>query len=152
LSPPGSKVFVTSLQQDGLVQSEPNARGEVWVLANSLRLQVLWSDLKPAQKPHNPTAQLVRQSSHFSLAVVDNDRVIDLRGVSAEKAVEQLELQLDQAMNNQEERIKIIHGYGTETLKKAVRVYLSRSVYVKKWKSGGPDTGGDGITWAELSD
>jgi DNA mismatch repair protein MutS2 len=46
----------------------------------------------------------------------------------------------------------VIHGHGTDTLKKGVRSYLSRSIYVKKWKAGTPETGGDGVTWVELRD
>ena len=49
-----------------------------------------------------------------------------------------------------EDRLKIIHGHGTESLKKAIRTYLSRSIYVKKWKAGSAETGGDGVTWVEL--
>lgn len=149
--PPGSKVYIPALNQDGLVQSSPNNKGEVQVLSNSIRLNLMWSDLKPPEKALNPTAQLVRKSSSFSAALVDNDRTVDLRGKTVEEALEELEIALDKSSLNKEDRIKIIHGHGTEALKRSVRTYLSRSVFVKKWKAGSPETGGDGITWAELS-
>lgn len=149
--PPGSKVYIPTLNQDGLVQSTPNSKGEVQILSNSIRLTLPWQELKPPQKALNPTAQLVRKSSSFSAALVDNDRTVDLRGKSVEDALENLELELDKSALNKEDRIKIIHGHGTEALKRSIRTYLSRSVFVKKWKAGGPDNGGDGITWAELS-
>ncbi len=150
--PPGTKVFVPSLNQDGLIQSQPNAKGEVMVLANSIRLQLPWFELKPPGSAPNPTAKIVRQSSGFFASLVDEDKTLDLRGKTVEEALEDLEIALDQAVNRQDDRIKIIHGHGTEALKKAVRTYLSRSVYVKKWKAGSPDQGGDGITWIELTD
>lgn len=78
--------------------------------------------------------------------------MIDIRGLTIEDANEQVELQLDTAALNKEDRIKIIHGHGTEALKRAIRGYLSRSVYVKNWKAGTKDTGGDGVTWVELKD
>jgi DNA mismatch repair protein MutS2 len=84
--------------------------------------------------------------------LIQEDREIDLRGQRVEDAIEQLESELDNAVRNKEERVKIIHGHGTEALKKAVRSYFSRSTYVKKWRAGDPNTGGDGITWVELSD
>ncbi len=83
---------------------------------------------------------------------LDQDRTLDMRGQTLDDALEQLELQLDTAVMNQESRIKIVHGHGTDTLKKGLRSYLSRSAYVKKWKAGTPETGGDGVTWAELRD
>jgi len=154
--PAGSKVFVPSLNQDGLVQSAPNGKGEVQIFSNSLRLTLPWQDLRPPEKAMNSTATLVRQSGarqqHISMALSDAEKTIDLRGQTVEEAISSLEIQLDNSASRKEDRIKIIHGHGTEALKKAVRAYLSRSVYVKKWKAGAPEQGGDGITWAELSD
>ncbi len=150
----GSKVFVPSLNQDGIVQSVPNSKGEVLILSGSVRLQIHWKELRLPGKPQNPTSKLIRQSTGFSMSIADEDRTLDLRGKTVEQALSDLELALDKAAQSREDRIKIIHGHGTEALKKAVRTYLSRSVYVKKWKAGSPDSGGggDGITWVEIGE
>ncbi|HEX7675661.1 MAG TPA: Smr/MutS family protein [Bdellovibrio sp.] len=150
--PPGSKVYVANLNQDGIVQSTPNNKGEVLILSGSIRLQLHWQDLRPPGKPQNPTSQLVRQSSSFSVSLADEDRTLDLRGKTVEEALSELEVALDKAAQAREDRMKIIHGHGTEALKKAVRTYLSRSIYVKKWKAGSPESGGDGITWVEIGE
>lgn len=148
--PPGTKIYVPSLNQDGVVQSIPNSKGEVMILSQSIRLLVPWSELKPAQKATNPTNQLVRKSGHAQVSFHDDDRTLDLRGKTVDEAISQLEIALDLATTNNEDRLKIIHGHGTEALKKSVRTYLSRSVYVKKWKAGSSESGGDGVTWVEL--
>ncbi len=148
--PAGSKVFVTNLSQDGVIQSTPNAKGEVLVLSQSIRMQLHWSELKPAQKSQNPTSQLARRSGQINVTVLDADRTMDLRGKTVDEALSQLEITLDRATEQSEDRLKIIHGHGTESLKKAIRTYLSRSVYVKKWKAGSSESGGDGVTWVEL--
>lgn len=152
--PPGSKIFVQSLNQDGIIQSRPNAKGEILVLSQSIRLQIHYSELKPAQKFSNPTSQLVQRSGSThggaSIAFMDEDRVIDLRGKPVEAALSELEMALDRASSSKEDRLKLIHGHGTEALKKAIRTYLSRSIYVKKWKAGTSESGGDGVTWVEL--
>lgn len=150
--PAGTKVFVPTLNQDGIVQSAPNSKGEVLILSGSVRLQIPWSALKLAGHPQNPTSRLVRSSSNITVALADDDKTLDLRGKTVEEALQELEISLDKAAQNREDRIKIIHGHGTEALKKAVRTYLSRSVYVKKWKAGSPEGGGDGITWAEIGE
>lgn len=150
--PPGSKIFVPQLNQDGLVQSTPNNKGEVLILSGSLRLSLSWTELRPPAQAKNPTADLIRRSSTVSVALSDTEKTLDLRGQTVEEAISTLESELDNSATQKEDRIKIIHGHGTEALKKAVRTYLSRSVYVKKWKSGSPEQGGDGITWAEMSD
>lgn len=149
--PPGAKVFVPSIGRDGVIQSKPNAKGEVAILSASMRLMVQWQSLKPAQQAQNPTIDIVRRAGETA-SVLDQDRVVDVRGQSMEDAIRNLDDQLDTAVVHQEARIKIVHGHGTDTLKKGIRNYLSRSVYVKKWKAGTPETGGDGVTWAELRD
>ncbi|MBC7740782.1 MAG: Smr/MutS family protein [Bdellovibrionaceae bacterium] len=148
--PPGSKVFSPNLNQDGVLQSLPNAKGEVLVLSQSIRLQIHWSELKPPQKSLNPTSTLARRSGQVHVTILDADRMLDLRGKTVEEALSDLEINLDLATTQSEDRLKIIHGHGTETLKKSIRTYLSRSVYVKKWKAGTPESGGDGVTWVEL--
>ncbi len=149
--PAGTKVFIPTLNQDGIIQGTPNNKGELQILSNSLRLWVHWKSLKPPEKPTNPTGRIVRTATSFKVGLLpDQDRSIDLRGKLVEDALIDLERELDIATQRNEDRIKIIHGHGTEALKRAVRAYLSRSLYVKKWKAGTPENGGDGITWVEL--
>lgn len=148
--PPGTKIFIPTLKQDGVVQSAPNAKGEVMVMSQSLRLTLPWDELKPAANSSNPTSNAVRRSTSVTVALQDSDRVVDVRGKTVEEAIGELEIALDLSSRNRESRMKVIHGHGTEALKKSVRAYLSRSTYVSKWKAGTPETGGDGITWVEF--
>lgn len=152
--PTGSKIYIPKLSQDGILQSTPNNKGEVQILSGSLRLNIHWQELKsttPASNKNN-TSEILRRSSSIApqFTVVEADRSLDLRGKTVQESIELLEIELDQASLRKEDRIKVIHGHGTEVLKKSVRAYLSRSLYVKKWKAGSPEQGGDGITWVEL--
>lgn len=149
--PPGSKVFAPSIGRDAVIQGTPNAKGEVAVLSGPMRLMVPWTSLKPAHQASNPTVEVVRRAGEVA-SPLDQDRSIDVRGRGLDDAVRLLEDQLDTAAVNGEARIKIVHGHGTDTLKKGIRNYLSRSVYVKKWKAGTPESGGDGVTWVEIKD
>lgn len=148
--PPGSKVYISSLGQDGIIQGQPNSKGEIPVLANSLRLSISWSELKPPEISINPTAKILRNRSGIQTSFSNIDPSIDIRGKNVDQALDFIEKELDQAVLRGEDRIKIIHGHGTEALKRSLRAYLSRSPYVKKWKAGTPETGGDGITWVEI--
>ena len=150
--PPGSVVFIPSVGQEGVIQGKANSKGEIPVLSHSMRLFVPWQQLKAPQSMQNPTQAIFRRSSGVTVTLQDTERVIDVRGKSTEDAIGLLETQLDAAALAGEDRVKIIHGHGTEVLKRAVRSHLSRSVYVKKWKAATADTGGDGVTWAELKD
>ena len=148
--PAGTKVYASSLGRDAVVQGAPNSRGEVLVLSNSMRVSVPWKSLLPSRTHKTATKEILRKTTHFQHAHIDNDRVVDVRGRTIEDAVSLLEIQLDTAALNQEDRVKVVHGHGTEALKRAIRGYLSRSLYVKKWQAGNKHNGGDGVTWIEL--
>ncbi len=147
--PPGSVVFAINLNQDGIVQGAPNAKGEIPILSGSMRLFVDWKSLKPPKKTQNP---LKKKNSNKTSEIIYDSRKeeIDLRGLSANEAIEKLEVSLDKATMSHIERIKIIHGNGSDTLKKAVRSHLSRSVYVSRWQVSGANDGGDGVTLAYI--
>ena len=150
--PPGSMVHITGVGQEGIVQGKANTKGEIPILSNSMRLMIHWAQLKAPQHMSNPTSQIIRRASTISVSLQDAERVVDVRGLRVDEAIGQLEMQLDAAALAGEDRIKIVHGHGTEALKKAIRSHLSRSIYVKKWKASPQEIGGDGVTWAELKD
>ena len=148
--PPGSRVYVSTLQKNAIVQGQPNSRGETPILSDSMRLMVPWEDLQPPQGGSTPTPK-----DRFEVSIPSPTmgyRTIDLRGQSSEEAISQLEIELDTASMGQEERVKVIYGHGTEKLKRSVRNYLSRCIYVKKWDAGTNKNGGDGLTWVFLKD
>jgi DNA mismatch repair protein MutS2 len=147
--PPGSKVYIISLGQDGIVQSEPNAKGEVFILSQSLRMQVKWQDLQAPNQGQNPTREILRKKG-LSFVIGIEETSLDLRGKTVEEALSTLEMFLDRAMAEQKDRVRVVHGFGSESLKKAIRAYLSRSVYVSNWQAATADQGGDGATLVEI--
>ncbi|MEM7647261.1 MAG: Smr/MutS family protein, partial [Pseudomonadota bacterium] len=147
--PPGSVVFATNLNSDGIVQGGANSKGDIPILSGSMRLFVPWEQLKPPKKTQNPLKKKNSNKNAEIIYDVKKDE-IDLRGMTTNEAIEKLELTLDKAQANQIERIKIIHGNGSDALKKAVRSHLSRSVYISRWQVSSPNEGGDGVTLAYL--
>jgi DNA mismatch repair protein MutS2 len=58
---------------------------------------------------------------------------------------------MDRALVDGELTLRIIHGFGTGTLREAIRNHLKGVPFVKKVCSADPKTGGDAITVVELS-
>ena len=83
-------------------------------------------------------------------AVQTKDNTLDLRGARADDAVESVELFLDRASMSGKSVVFIIHGFGTGVLRKVVREYLDRSPYVRGWKPGEKNQGGDGVCVVEV--
>lgn len=149
--PAGSKVYIRTLDREGIVQGAPNGKGEVPILSQSMRVTIHWQQLSASRNLENPTFQIARKT--VSSATLPTDEMsLDMRGMNVEQALSQIEKNLDQALLRGVDRIKFIHGHGSEALKKNIRTYLTRSPYISRWVSGLNESGGDGITWAYLKD
>lgn len=143
--PPGSVVYVPSLNRDAIVQGQPNKQGDVPILAGSMRLVLPWDQLKPPKKAANPLSKRAFQT-HMFVDTIDKPDTLDVRGKNVNVAIEELEKFLDRATVQRLDRVKIIHGHGSEALKKSIRGHLSRSTYVNRWTSSQEANGDDGVT------
>jgi DNA mismatch repair protein MutS2 len=74
----------------------------------------------------------------------------DLRGMRADDALREMEQFLDRMFRADERAVLIVHGHGTGALKNALRQYLDNSGYVRSFRPGGTEEGGDGVTVVTL--
>jgi DNA mismatch repair protein MutS2 len=75
---------------------------------------------------------------------------LDLRGLTVDEALEQLERRLDAAFLAGLPFVRIIHGRGTGRLRLAIRQALKGNSYVSRAEAGGEAEGGDGVTVVHL--
>ena len=71
---------------------------------------------------------------------------LDLRGKRAEEVEPALDSYLNDAAQSNIEQARIIHGFGTGTVRSIVRDFLASHPLVKSFRSGDRDEGGDGVT------
>lgn len=103
---------------------------------------------EPAQAPHESHSGAPGED----LAIPQvPDNTVDLRGLRVDSGLEKLDLFLDHAYARGEVGVHIIHGHGTGALKRAVRGHLIDSRYVKEFRRGARNEGGDGVTVAVLA-
>jgi DNA mismatch repair protein MutS2 len=75
---------------------------------------------------------------------------LDLHALTVEEALPKLAKYLDGAYLAGLNRVVIIHGKGTGTLREAVRHYLGKHTLVKAFRPGGYGEGDEGVTIVEL--
>jgi DNA mismatch repair protein MutS2 len=75
---------------------------------------------------------------------------VDLRGLTAEEALDRLDHFLDEAMLSGAPEIRIIHGKGTGALRTAVRKWLTGRTDIVSHRLGETYEGGTGVTVAKL--
>ena len=78
------------------------------------------------------------------------DAEINLIGQRVDEAIDESDRFLDRALLEGKQAVRIIHGFGTGKLRKALREHLRKHPAVKSWRAGGENEGGDGATIAVL--
>lgn len=77
---------------------------------------------------------------------------LNLIGHRVDEALDASDKFLDRALLEGKQAVRIIHGFGTGVLRKALRDHLRKHPAVKSWRPGAENEGGDGATVAVLED
>lgn len=91
----------------------------------------------------------VRPASPDSL-VPEVSAELNLIGQRVDDAIDESDKFLDRSLMQGKQAVRIIHGFGTGALRKALRDHLRKHPAVKSWRPGGENEGGDGATIAVL--
>ncbi len=153
----GDAVEVVGLGITGTLLEHPHGKkrvrvkvGEGELLANVASLAGIPRPRQPARhEPAKGRAAPQRRGSQ-TLAPEDIQESFDVRGQTADDAVDRVVAGLDRAILGGSPFVRIIHGQGTGRLKAALREYLKASPYVVTFRPGDRAEGGDGVTIVEL--
>ncbi len=141
----GDTVVILKSGRKGKVVQIDKEKGTAKVLIGNLKVDVKLKDVEPveeAKKQENLNISVTKPKRFFPEL-----KLLGMRGEEAIRAVEQF---LDDASLLGIERVKIVHGHGEGILKRLVRNYLRESPYVKSFRPGKIEEGGDGVTIVEL--
>ncbi len=146
----GQSVLVKGINQPAILKSLPDDKGTVEIQIGLIKSKVHKSKLaKTDKKVAKPLKKLSVSFDDFHAGLSFSPK-LDLRGMRADEALDELEKRLDMAVARNISQFTIVHGHGTGALKKAVREYLNSSPYVLKYRPGEDAEGGDGVTVADV--
>lgn len=100
-------------------------------------------NLRKVSKPKAPKKKV---SGDTFINVKPLNFELNLIGLHVDEALDMLDQYVDKAVLTNKERIKVIHGFGTGALRRAVHEYLKKNKHVKSFKLGGEFDGGLGST------
>jgi len=143
----GMEAFLPSLNQQVIIISMPDNRGEVQVEAGIMKINVKLKDLR---KTKATKAEKVRKKREVKLNLSNVESRVDLRGLDAEEACYKADKYLDDAYLANLGEVTIVHGKGTGVLRKAINDMLKRHSHVKSYRLGAYGEGGDGVTMVEI--
>jgi DNA mismatch repair protein MutS2 len=142
---PGDQVFIVPYQQYGTVKGIKN--DEVRVVFGKFDLTFKSTDLRKDQMKEPPKKTIrVEKISTGSTPEKKANFEVDLRGFRYEEVKEALDQAIDAALLSGLSVIRIIHGFGTGVVRKAVYDYLKTSPYIKSSRYGQEGEGLNGVT------
>ncbi|MEI8388610.1 MAG: endonuclease MutS2 [bacterium] len=148
----GDTVLIKHLDQEAVVSALPDKNNNVQVQIGLLKTTVKADELVKTKSGKSAKFKTnIEKPKYIQLKRHQISNELDLRGMSAEDAIDKVEFFLDEASLANLSPIYLIHGHGTGILRKAVREYLKTSPYISKFRAGEQTEGGDGVTVAELA-
>lgn len=141
----GDDVFITSYQQYGKVKSVKDE--DVRVVFGKFDLIFKKSDLRKEEPKKSPqkTIRPKKTESHQE-PVRKASLELDLRGYRFEEVKEAMDQAIDSAMLSGLSSMRIIHGFGSGAVRKAVHDYIKSSPYITSQRYGGEGEGLNGVT------
>ena len=147
----GDRVTVGPLGLEGIVQALHDRDAEIDVRGKRLRarlndLRVIASTGAAAPAAPKVRVNVELQPREGSLTEVN------VIGCNVEDALARTEKFLDEAVLSELHSVRVIHGYGTGQLRRAIAAFLQSHPFVTSFASAPPEHGGGGVTVVELKD
>ena len=142
----GQKVFIKSLETEGVIVQPPNKKGEVRVRSGNISTNVKRSDLGlPIEKPKSIAQQKVAPKPQQP-AKTGLTKEIMVIGQTVPEAIETIEPYIIAAHESPDKLLRIVHGKGTMALAKGVQAYLKKMPLVQSFRFGRYGEGDNGVT------
>jgi DNA mismatch repair protein MutS2 len=151
----GERVVVGGLGLEAIVTAVQDGTAELDVRGKRMRASI--RDLRlvaPAStSPARVTVQ-VQLGDHSSGSDARGGSAADLNviGCTVDEAIARTERFLDESLLTDQRVVRLIHGYGTGQLKRALTGFLHQHPLVARFATAPPEQGGGGVTVVELKD
>jgi DNA mismatch repair protein MutS2 len=145
----GDRVTVGGLGLDGVVTGIHDGHADVDVRGKRLRASL--DDLRVVASGTTAAPAKVNVNVH----VQPRDGMstdLNVIGCTVDEAIGRAEKFLDEMLLTDQRTVRLIHGYGTGQLRRAIGEFLQRHPFVSKYELAPPGQGGGGVTVVELKE
>jgi DNA mismatch repair protein MutS2 len=147
----GDRVLVGAFGLEGVVQSLHDREAEVDVRGKRLRARV--DELRVVAPAAAVSGHPARVRVNVDLQPREGSLTeLNVIGAHADEAVTRVEKFLDEAMLSELKSVRIIHGYGTGQLRRAIGEFLKGHPDVANFAAAPENQGGGGVTVVEFKE
>lgn len=146
---PGARVKLRGIARRGVILSKLGAES-VEVQVGSLRMRVGADDVEEVEAEAKPRGGVKLERSKVEESQSQRVAELHVRGLRVEEALEKVDKFLDEAVLAGHAEVRIVHGIGKGTLKKALAEFLASHPHVESTREAEREHGGAGATFALL--
>ncbi|NOX89296.1 MAG: endonuclease MutS2 [Calditrichaeota bacterium] len=141
----GQKVRSLKYQFDGVISKLFDSKKAVEIDRDGVKITVKADEIELLEGDRS--AKPIKTAEGAAVSATANiPNEINLRGLTVDEALSELEAFLDKAQLSSWTEVRVVHGKGTGALRQAVHQYLARSRYVKDFRLGRWGEGDTGVT------
>ena len=149
----GDNIIVSDINEKGVVQEISKDGKKILVAIGGLKSWTQVSNIRLNEVKQKEKSIKPRNVSGVKSRVEREARYeFDMRGMTTDEGIMELERYIDNAFLSGLPSITIIHGKGTGALRKAVHQHLKTNKAIKTFRLGVFGEGEDGVTIAEIKD
>ena len=146
----GDRVVIGALRLEAVVTGLHDGTAELDVRGKRMRAST--RDLQLIA-PAQPASAPAKVSVHVDLQPrVGQALDLNVIGCTVDEAIARAERFLDESLLTDQRVIRLIHGYGTGQLKRALAGFLQQHPLVARFATAPPEQGGGGVTVVELKE
>ncbi len=147
----GDHVLIFDIDKKGILASDPDSNGNVFVQAGIMKTKVNISKLRliEAEKVSYQNKKISRKDVRGKLER-STSMELDIRGHAVDEGIHEVDMFIDNAVLTGAGMITIIHGKGTGILRQGIQKHLKTHPSVKSFRAGLYGEGEDGVTIIEL--
>ena len=145
----GDRVAISGLGLEGTVVMVHDREAEVEVRDKRFRAHT--GDLRVLEAPKTPAPSRVSVNVQLQPREGSLSELL-LVGCTVDEALTRVAKFFDESLLTEQHTIRLIHGYGTGQLRKAIAEFLHSHPLVASFQSAAPEQGGGGVTVVELKE
>ncbi len=143
----GDRVELTHIGARAVVLTSPDSKGECTVQAGSMKMKAKLSQMRAVKEEPKKSAP---RSGGSAPEIKQATMETDVRGMTVEEAITQVDLFIDGARMNALKTVSIIHGKGTGALRAGLHAHLKHNPEISEFRLGRYGEGEDGVTIVTL--
>ncbi len=159
----GMRVYVKSINSDGVVQKIRPEKGEAEIVCGNMRIRSKISELSILIQEKNTQTDRKRKEEKSKGGRIENVQVsksltprpaptleINVIGLTVHEALPEVEAFLDSAVIANLEEVRIVHGVGTGKLRAGIHDFLRTHKNVAEYRYGKYGEGETGVTIVKI--